>query len=208
MGDNGIKAVIFDLGNVLIDFDHTIAAKRITEFTDKSPQEIFNLFFDSNITGLFEEGKISPGDFFLEIQKMLGLRLSYSQFLPIWNEIFFLTDDNKEVYRLAQSLGARYKVALLSNINILHFDYLKANFHIFDAFPNVITSFETRVRKPDPAIYRKALDLLGVPPQNTFYTDDRADLIEKAKGLGIRGFVFTGAEQLKNDLISNSISIS
>ena len=42
----GVKAIIFDLGKVLIDFDQTIAAKRIAKFTDQTVPEIFNFFFD------------------------------------------------------------------------------------------------------------------------------------------------------------------
>src|SRR4030042_11370 len=121
MDNNRIEAIIFDLGNVLIDFDHTIAAKKISAFTDKNPQEIFDLFFDSPLTGLFEEGKISPQEFFSEVKKTLNFKLDYAAFLPIWNEIFFLTEKNHAVYALAKTLRDRYKTALLSNINVLHF---------------------------------------------------------------------------------------
>ena len=66
-----IKAVIFDLGNVLIDFDHNIAAKRISPLSGRSPKEIFNFFFDSGITGLFEEGKIPAEEFFFKVKESL-----------------------------------------------------------------------------------------------------------------------------------------
>ena len=207
MDNNNIKAVIFDLGNVLIDFDHMIAAKRISKFTDKTPQEIFNLFFDSELTALFEEGKITALNFFSEVKKILNSKLDYAQFLPIWNEIFFLSEKNQAVYNLAKILRDRYKIALLSNINILHFDYLKKNFPVFDAFHNIIASFELGYRKPDPLIFQKTLHLLEVLPQNAFYTDDRAEFTEKACILGIRGFVFRDAEQLKRDLSGNGINI-
>jgi FMN phosphatase YigB (HAD superfamily) len=208
MGNHNIKAVIFDLGNVLIDFDHMIAAKRISKFTDKTPQEIFNLFFDSELTALFEEGKITALIFFSEVKKILNLKLDYAEFLPIWNEIFFLTEKNQVVYNLAKVLKGYYKIALLSNINILHFDYLKKNFSVFDVFHNIITSFESGTRKPDPLIYKKTLDLLEAAPQDTFYTDDRAEFIEKAYNLGIRSFVFRDAEQLKRDFLGNGININ
>jgi putative hydrolase of the HAD superfamily len=208
MGENGIEAVIFDLGNVLISFDHTIAAKRIAPFTDKTEKEIFGLFFDSGITGLFEEGKISPQDFYLKVKEMLNLKLDYENFLPVWNEIFFLTAQNHSVYRIAKGLRGRYKTALLSNINVLHFDYLKQIFPLFDAFDCVLTSFELGRRKPDPLIYHRTIEALGVDsPAKVFYTDDRRELVEKASELGIRGFVFIGAEQLIEDLSKTGIDI-
>jgi len=208
MGKSHINAVVFDLGNVLVDFDHMVAARKIFGLTKKTPQEIFDLFFDSELVALFEEGKIAPPQFFAKTKKMLGLDLDYDNFLPVWNEIFSFTENNRQVYDLAKSLNKRYKVALLTNINALHFDYLKKKFPIFDAFPNIITSFETGARKPAPLIYEKALDLLGAAPQDTFYTDDRIDLIEKACSLGIRGFVFKGVEQLKRNLLDNAVTLS
>jgi putative hydrolase of the HAD superfamily len=206
MGNHRIEAIVFDLGQVLIDFDHAIAAKRILPFSDKSPEEIFELFFDSPLTGLFEEGKISPQDFFAEVKKMLNLKLDYAGFLPIWNEIFFFTEKNRQVYQLAKSLKGRYKVALLSNINVLHFAYLQKNFPVFAAFDTVLTSFELGLRKPDPLIYQKALQVLGVSlPARVFYTDDRPELVAKARELGLRSVVFKGLQQLKRDLENSGV---
>lgn len=203
--DMGIKALIFDLGNVLISFDHQIAARKVVSFSKIPPGEIFSLFFDSDITGFFEEGKISSQDFYLEVKERLGLKLDYSQFSLIWNEIFFLTEDNLAVYHLAKGLRKKYKVALLSNINILHFEYLKDNFSIFDIFHNILTSFELGLRKPDPLIYRKAIDVLGVSPDEVFYTDDRDELIAVASKLGIHSYVFRNFERLKQDLLGCGI---
>jgi len=205
---HAIKSIILDLGNVLIDFNHMIAAEKISKFTDKTGQEIFDLFFDSELTALFEEGKISPQKFFLGVREKLNLGLEYKDFVSIWNEIFFLTEKNHRVYELAKFLKIRYKIALLSNINILHFEYLKESFPVFDAFHHIITSFDLGVRKPHPAIYQKALKLLDVSPRNVFYTDDRDDLIQKAAELGIRGFVFRGVEEFRKNLLASGINLN
>ena len=207
MDNQKIKAVIFDLGNVVVDFDHMIAAGKIYKSCDKSPEEIFNLFFDSGITGLFEEGKISPEDFFTKVKEMLNLKLDYAAFLPIWNEIFFLSPKNLRVQQIAKSLKRGYKTALLSNINILHFEYLKNNFPIFGPFHKIITSYQAGVRKPEPAIYMKTLGMLGVHPEEAFYTDDRPELVDEAGKLGIRGFYFQSAEKLEKDLEAVGINI-
>ena len=208
MENNKIEAIIFDLGNVLIDFDHTIAARRISKFTDKTQEEMFNLFFDSELTALFEEGRISPQNFFTKVKESLNLKIDYDEFVPIWNEIFFLSEKNLGVYNLAKQLKSNYRLALLSNINILHFSYLQKKFPIFDAFHNIITSYEVGFRKPHPFIYQKTLEALGALPPQVFYTDDRPELTASAKELGIRGFVFRGIEQLKQDLFNNGIQIN
>jgi FMN phosphatase YigB (HAD superfamily) len=203
--NNKIDAVMFDLGNVLLNFDHRIAAERICRFTDKGRDEIFNLFFDSGLTGLFEEGKVSPSEFFLKVKEALNLRLDYAEFVPIWNEIFFFSEKNLSVYNLAGSLKNRYKVMLISNINILHFEYVKRTFPILDAFHNIITSFEAGLRKPHPSIYRKALEVLGCLAQNVFYTDDRPELIAGARQLGIRSFVFNNPQELRENLSESGV---
>lgn len=202
-----IKAIIFDLGNVLVDFDHTIAAKRISPFTDKTIPQIFDLFFNSDITGRFEAGRLAPHDFFAKVKEMLNLRLDYDDFVPIWNEIFFLSEKNHLVYQLAQKLKPSYKLALLSNVNVLHFEYLKRNFSVFDTFHAIVTSFQLGVTKPDPSIYQKTLEILEVPAQRVVYTDDRPELVDSAKQLGIRGFVFKGIEQFKRDLQALGVSV-
>jgi putative hydrolase of the HAD superfamily len=206
MVKGAIKAIIFDLGNVLLDFDHRIAANRIAQFSDKNPDEIFSLFFDSQLTGLFEEGRILPEDFFAKVKEMLNLKLGYEGFLPIWNEIFYLTEKNLEVYDLAKRLKKSYRLALLSNINVLHLEYLKKKFPVFDAFHSIIVSCQVKTRKPDPLIYQKTLEALGISAQNTFYTDDRIELVDSANRLGIKGFVFKGIQQLNEDLTSAGIN--
>jgi len=200
-----IKAVIFDLGRVLIDFDHGIAAKKAASYCDKAPKEIFDFLFDSQLTALFEAGKISSSDFFHKVKAEINLNLSYEEFLPVWNEIFFQTDDNRAVYDLAGKLKRDYKLALLSNINELHFKYLKRNFSLFGHFHHILLSFEMKSIKPEPLIYKRALEILGLLPQEVFYTDDRQELIQAAGSLGIQAFVFRTAQQLKKDLSDSGV---
>ena len=201
-----IKVIVFDLGRVLVDFDHQIAAEKISQLTPKSPQQIYDLFFDSQLIQSFERGNISAENFFASVSQILGLRISYEQFISIWNQIFFLSEDNKSVYALGKSLRNSYRLALLSNINVLHLEYLKLNFPIFDIFSDIFASCEMGFIKPEPEIYRKVISHLGVLPEEIFYVDDRPELIEEASKLGIRGFVFKGASQLKADLNSCGIN--
>jgi putative hydrolase of the HAD superfamily len=207
-GNHSIKAIIFDLGNVVVDFDHSRAAKKISRFCKKSPQEIYDFFFESALTILFEQGKITPQEFFAEVKETLGLELSYESFVPIWNEIFFLSEKNRRVYNLANILNKRYKTALLSNVNCLHFEYLKKNFPVFDVFHKVFASCELGAMKPDHYIYKKSLSELGVAPQEAFYTDDRTELIQSAQLLGIKACVFQGVDKLMKDLREAGIEVN
>jgi putative hydrolase of the HAD superfamily len=198
--NNPIKVIVFDLGNVLVDVDYTNALERISGFSRKKPREIVSTLVGSDITGRFEEGNISPEDFFLEIKSLLGLEISYEAFVPIWNEVFFLSSTNRAVYSLANQLRLRYEVVLLSNVNKLHYEYLKKNFPVFNVFSRVFASCEMGLIKPDRRIYLKILESLGVAAQDVFYTDDRAELIESARELGINSFIFKGITKLTEDL--------
>jgi len=202
-----IKVILFDLGNVLVDFDYSLSAKRILNFCDKKPKELYDFFFTSELTLLFEEGKISPQEFFNKVKEVLNLKISYEAFIPIWNEIFFLSAKNRAVYSLANKLRLRYQVNMLSNINILHYEYLKKSFPVFNVFERVFTSCELGVAKPNPLIYRKVLEALAVNADSVFYTDDRVELIKSAHELGMQAFIFQGINQLKNDLLSVGVTL-
>lgn len=203
-----INTIVLDLGKVLIDFDHLRAAERISNFCNKTPKQIFDLFFISEATILFEEGKITPEDFFRRVKEILDLKLEYQSFVPIWNDIFFLTAKNRAVYSLANNLRAHYQVALLSNINVLHHEYLKQYFPVFNVFHRVFVSYEMGMIKPDQALYIKVLEELKVQPENVFYTDDRQELVDSAKDIGINSFLFTGVEQLKQDLACLGVALN
>ena len=89
---------------------------------------------------------------------------------------------------------------MLSNINILHYEYLKKSFPVFDVFHKLFLSYELGLAKPDKLIYQKVISILGVSAEEIFYCDDRPELIESACSLGIRGFVFRDVPGLLRDL--------
>ncbi|OGX10593.1 MAG: hypothetical protein A2Y42_03295 [Omnitrophica WOR_2 bacterium GWB2_45_9] len=192
-----IKAVIFDLGNVLIGFDHTIAVKKILKHTPKKSRDIYDLFFDSDLTQEFEKGKTGTLEFFQQVQTALELKISYGEFLPIWNEIFFSKPESEN---FVGSLNSGIKLALLSNINQLHYEYIREEFSstigLFEP-DKIIPSFRTGFIKPDKEIYDLALKALDVPRESVVYVDDRLDLIEAALSYGIKSIQFKSAKELK-----------
>lgn len=192
-----IKAVIFDLGNVLIGFDHTIAVKKILKHTPKKSRDIYDLFFDSDLTQEFEKGKTGKLEFFQQVQTALELKISYGEFLPIWNEIFFSKPESED---FVSSLNSGIKLALLSNINQLHYEYIREEFSstigLFEP-DKIIPSFRTGFIKPDKEIYDLALKALDVPRESVVYVDDRLDLIEAALSYGIKSIQFKSAKELK-----------
>jgi len=200
-----VKGFLFDLGNVLIDFDHRIAAEKISFSSQFGKDDIFNLFFESELTEAFEEGKISPEDFFLAIKNQLSLTVDYSQFVKIWNEIFFVSEKNKKCLDLVVAIKKKFPVVMISNINILHYKHIEDQFKIFSYFDRVILSYEEKSRKPKREIYSVAESFLNADPQEIIYADDRVDLVESARHIGYNAFVFKDADGFKNESFVNQI---
>ncbi len=200
--DNKYDCLIFDLGNVVLDFDYNKSVKRLTRESDISKSAIYDLFFDSKITELHDTGKISSFEFFRIVKKELGIKIDFKAFQKIWNEIFF---ENKAVSSLIRRLKKDYKVILLSNTNRLHFEYIKDKFDVIHEFDELIVSYEVKALKPDPRIFRYAIKKAGTAPERIFYTDDRRDLIDRAKLHGIDANLFKSAKDLKNILSKKGI---
>ena len=201
---NEYDAIFCDLGNVLVNFDHRIAVKKILAFTPKKEKEIYQLFFDSGITKDYEEGKIASLDFFKRVKDSLELDMDYAAFLPIWNDIFFETSLNIRFQSFLKSVKGKYKLVMISNINETHYKFLKEKMPIFREFDKLILSYEIGFRKPSPEIYDAALRAAGAKNSDVFYIDDRADLIEAAQGMGIKGITFNGEEafqRIKSELL-------
>ncbi|MEK6714649.1 MAG: HAD family phosphatase [Candidatus Omnitrophota bacterium] len=195
-----IKAILFDLGNVTVNFNHYLAVERIKNFTDKSGDEIYRLFFDSDLTGLFEEGKLKPYEFYRKVKELLKVKISYEEFVPIWNEIFFISEDNLKMHALIKKFREKFTVVLISNINKLHYDYLIKKYDIFEEFDKHILSYEVGARKPATLIYKAALRDADADIKDVVYIDDREDLVKQGNALGIKSICFKNYPALVESL--------
>ena len=197
-----VKAFLFDLGNVLVRFDHMAAARKITEGTGASPEKLFEMFFESPLVVEHDTGRISTRRFYEEVSRQVGMRISYEKFLEVWNDIF--VSDEKMV-RLVDRLLQQYPCFLISNTNRPHFEYLRGLCPVLDRLSGWILSYEVGHLKPNPAIYRRALEMAGRSPGEIFYVDDRDDLIQAAHAIGFQTHRFGGFEGLAAELISRGI---
>jgi len=188
------EAIFCDLGNVLINFDHRIAVKKILANTRKNEHDIYQLFFDSGLTKDYEEGKISSSDFFKKVRDSLELDMGNEKLLPIWNDIFFEGPLNKKIQAFLGEAKEKYKLVMISNINETHWEFLKNRVPVFSKFDKLILSYEVGFRKPAKEIYDAALKSANAVPSKAFYIDDRKDLIEAASKFGIKGVAFEGEE--------------
>jgi len=197
---------IFDLGRVLVDFDHHISAAKIAKLTGKDESWLYQLFFESELTKIFDEGKILPRHFYNEIKKLTGLNISFDEFAAIWVDIF---KEKKDVCDFATSLKNNYRLVLMSNVNKLQFEHIRRVFPVVSVMDALVLSYQVGAMKPDHKIYERAIKASQTPPERIIYADDRPELIEGAKLAGIKSsFVFTDLDGFKRDLQKVGITIN
>ncbi len=183
-----IKAILFDLGRVIVDFDFTPAFLRLSRSCSTSPEKVRDYFHRSGLEVSFDAGKISNKDFYQTVKRSLGHTLNYREFTDVWNKIF---TPNRAMIGLLRKLGPRYRLVLISNTNSMHYRYLRSRYkNTFQHFDRIILSFKEKVRKPDDRIYRKAIRACQAKPREIFYVDDREDLTDAAASLGLETFTF------------------
>lgn len=197
------RVIIFDLGNTLIRFDHNISAGKFSRLFNLDAEKTRAMFFDSDLTRDFERGAMPPREFHRRMTRRLGIRLSFADFAPIWNDIFW---EDRDACDIARKLKESYRLFLLSNVSRLHYEYIAEKFDIIGIFDEVILSFAVGAIKPEARIFDDALERAGGDRSRVLYIDDREDLVSEANRLGIESIRFENSVKLKEELLKRGIS--
>lgn len=182
-----IKAVLFDLGKVILDFDFRPAFKRLSRASGIAEEDIHDFFTCSGLEVLFDGGKISSARFHGLVKEALRHDLNYADFRKIWNGIF---TPNAGIVRLIRRLKKNYRLVLVSNTNAMHYEFIRRRYKVLDHFDQHVLSFKEKKRKPDERIYRTAARACRAKPSEIFYIDDREDLTLAASELGFHVFTY------------------
>jgi glucose-1-phosphatase len=193
----GIQVIIFDLGKVIVDFDHRTICDRLARHCRFTPEEIYSKIFTSRLEARFDEGRISPEEFHAEACRRLGCDLDIPAFKKIWTRIFTI---NAGITALIRRLKKKYLLLCLSNTNVWHFSYCIEKFPVLKQFDAFILSYAVGARKPRRKIYAEAVQAARALPEQCCYIDDVPEYVQKAGELGMQGILFTSAEQLTRDL--------
>ena len=187
-----IKAIIFDLGGVILDINFERMA---TTFEEELAVESFRDYFTPLAQiDLFEQlelGTIDPLEFYREFRKLSGhTDLSDSQIRAAWNQI--LTDFDPERMAWLEKLAERYPLYLFSNTNEIHVVEFEQRCleqtgqPLSHYFKGIYYSNDLHVRKPNPGAFQRVLDLAGLTATETIFVDDNADNIMGAQQLGLQ----------------------
>lgn len=180
-----IRAAIFDIGNVLLKFNYSVAAERLrlrNGLPDLPDRE-----FIVDARNRLESGHLPPSEFTLLLMDAFCHEGDQESFLEIWRDIFH---PNQPMVDFARSISERMPVYLLSNISCIHRDFIFHRYDFFSIFHDGAYSYELGCLKPDPLIYHRTLKKFGLLPEEVVLFDDLEANVASAKNLGWQAFQY------------------
>ncbi|MFM7072833.1 MAG: HAD family hydrolase [Planctomycetota bacterium] len=190
----------FDLGNVLLDFDHAIACRNVAEITGLAPEVVRQTIFRSGLELRYEGGELTTEEFHLEFESRTGTKVSLDALMLACSDMFTVKPGMAAI--LAELRAAGHRLGLLSNTNVAHwrFVYPTRYNELWPHFEVFALSFELKSLKPMPRIYEQAAELARVPATSIFFVDDRADNVANAEAVGMDAIRFESAMQVRQEL--------
>lgn len=193
-----LRAVIFDIGRVLIRIDVARAMTGLAAGLSLSPEELWRAIENDPRWPDWQEGRMTPRDWHLHLSRRLGTTPSFEQFTEVWNRV--LDPQPIQENALFAKLSKTYRLALLSNTDPIHVAHMEATYDFFRFFPARIYSCTVGASKPSPIVYLEALRALKVQSGEAVYIDDIQAYVEAARGLGMAGIHYQSAEALLTSL--------
>ena len=197
-----IRAIFLDLGNVVLNYDHGRSLREISKLSGHSEKEVETFVF-GKLKDRFNRGQLTREEFFKLIDGQFNLNISFEEFRLDWSDIF---SENLDVTGVLPDLCKNYPVYLLTNTDILHFEYILANFPVVSQFNQVFASYQMEIAKPDRGIYQRALAEIGLPADAVLYVDDEPDFVEAARLCGLNALLYRPEMRFKDEIIKLGIS--
>ena len=195
----GIAAVIFDVGNVLFHWDPRILYERLIE-----DDRALDAFLRDVVTHDWHFQHDAGRSFADTSAELIALHPDKADLIRVWGERF-LDSIGPVVAGMPDLVRDLHDAGLplygLTNFSAEFWPPFRAREAAFFApFAGVLVSGEERIVKPDPAIYRLALDRFGLEAERTLFLDDRAENVAGALAVGMQALLFTDAAALRRDM--------
>ncbi len=180
---------LFDAGNTLVNFDLLKMSSIMASEGSLSEAELLTVFHDNPLVHAVESGCLSEEEYMQEVNKTLGLQWDLERMTQAWQEIFTLNACGYGLFK--RCIEAGEKVCICSNLAAHNAEALKRNWPDFftSSYHNFL-SFDMKKYKPNTDFYTHILNVLKAPPEYCLFVDDKAENIEAAEALGMRGVLF------------------
>jgi HAD superfamily hydrolase (TIGR01509 family) len=176
------KTVVFDLGKVLVDFDYTIAARRIAARGTMTLPEIAQYINQSALFVQYELGRITTQQFYAEICRVTGFRGPLAEFGDCFADIFVPIEPMTQLQVTLRKRGMTTYV--FSNTNELAAEHIRRRFPFYANFDGYILSYQHGAMKPDARLYEVVERKSAHRGAEMLYLDDRPENVAAGAARG------------------------
>ena len=184
------EALILDFGGVLYDIDY---GAPIRAFKDLGVADFAGLYQQSAQSPMFDDlecGRISPDNFYTQMQSHCAPETKRQEVVDAWNSI--LTGMHPSRIALVKALGLQTRLFLFSNTNVIHANVFEAwmekrfGLSAFrGSFEGIHYSHEMGQRKPDPQAFLSLCSRHRIDPNKAIFIDDSEQHVEGARQAGL-----------------------
>lgn len=194
-----IKNIIFDMGNVLLDFN---PQRVLDEFCDSEEEKecIRRELFLAPEWLMADRGVISDRDRYGLIVSRVPEEYREALYHCCYHWEFCMDPLPGAREFVKDCKAAGYKVYILSNASDLFFTYFN-NFSPLSDFNGAVISCRELLLKPEEEIYQRLFERYDLKPEECFFIDDREENVRGGEKLGMRGFVFQGDYEAVRDIV-------
>lgn len=196
MSDVEIEFVYFDLGNMLVSFDHAIALRNLTQRFGLDEQQAQTVIYDSGLQDRFEHGELSCEEFADQIRLGLGRSKDDMPTPDLLSAVSDMFAPIQSMEAIVRGTASQRRIGILSNTCHAHWDWIvKQNWPVIDGgFETHVLSYEVGAMKPDAKIYAAAQQAAGVPGERILFLDDRPENVRGAVDFGWQAVHCTGGD--------------
>ncbi|HIG31877.1 MAG TPA: HAD family phosphatase [Flavobacteriales bacterium] len=194
-----IKAIIFDLGAVILNINYQNTIDEFSKLGVKNASSFYSKKVQANLFNQIETGDITTEKFLTKLQKETN-NASINQVSEAWNSMLLDLPENR--LAVIQYLKKEYSIYLLSNTNAIHIDALKKKIgnikweKFCNLFDKMYLSHKVGLRKPNAGIFEYILREQNLKPEEVFFIDDSPEHIEDANKLGIKTHHLKSGEEI------------
>jgi putative hydrolase of the HAD superfamily len=188
------KAVIFDYGGVICFFPREEQVDELAARTGVPKRLFLETYWSTRLP--YDRDDLTWREYWEQFARLTGREFTEEQIREFVRlDIGFWVRVDPRMIQWARTLKeSGRKIAVLSNMPREIGEHMRANFDWLREFDHVTFSYEVHLIKPEPAIYRDALDGVGVRPEEAVFLDDRIENVRGAKAVGLPAVLFESAE--------------
>ena len=194
------RFIFFDMGNVLLNFDHQVAWQQMAQVCKIDPDMVRETVFEDSMQLRYERGEFSSQEFYEVFCQQLQVQPDYELLMKAASDIF---QPAEQVIQIVVGLkAAGCQLGLLSNTCEAHWDWIQTlGFRWLETcFAKIVLSYQVHCLKPEPEIYVVAAREARRTPTELLLIDDRSENVVAAREAGWDAIHFTGVVDLVEQL--------